>query len=220
MKLTVIGSGSKGNCYLLHDDKECLVIELGLPIKEVKKALDYNVLKIVGAVITHKHTDHARYCDDLVKMGFTIYKPFETSLMATNMGGFRIQAFPVIHDVDCFGFYIKHRDFGKLLYITDTAYVKQNFKNLCIDHMMLEVNYQDEYIDENAVNFNHKVKGHMSLNTCLEFIKSNATPNLKTITIIHMNKLTCDEYETVKRIKEIVPDVTVNVADKGLEINL
>ena len=40
MKLKVLGSNSQGNCYLLEDDHECLIIEAGVPIREVKKALD------------------------------------------------------------------------------------------------------------------------------------------------------------------------------------
>ena len=42
MKLRILGSSSSGNCYLLEDESECLVIEAGLPFKEVKKALDFN----------------------------------------------------------------------------------------------------------------------------------------------------------------------------------
>ena len=36
MKLTVIGSGSKGNCYILKGFREALIIECGVPFDEVK----------------------------------------------------------------------------------------------------------------------------------------------------------------------------------------
>ena len=47
MKLKVLGSSSAGNCYILESDTEALIIEAGLPFMEVKKALNFNVRKIV-----------------------------------------------------------------------------------------------------------------------------------------------------------------------------
>lgn len=58
MKLKVIGSGSSGNCYILESDNEALVIEAGLPFMEVKKALNFNIMKIKAVIITHIHSDH------------------------------------------------------------------------------------------------------------------------------------------------------------------
>lgn len=55
MEFKVIGSGSSGNCYLLESETECLVIEAGISFLEVKKALDFNIRKIVGVVISHRH---------------------------------------------------------------------------------------------------------------------------------------------------------------------
>ena len=58
MKLKVLGSSSSGNCYILESDTEALIIEAGLPFMEVKKALNFNVRKIVGVVVSHSHGDH------------------------------------------------------------------------------------------------------------------------------------------------------------------
>ena len=41
MKLKCLGSGSSGNCYILESDTEALIIEAGLPLKEVKIALGF-----------------------------------------------------------------------------------------------------------------------------------------------------------------------------------
>ena len=48
MHLKCLGSSSAGNCYLLENETECLMIECGIPIKEVKKAMNFNIRKIVG----------------------------------------------------------------------------------------------------------------------------------------------------------------------------
>ena len=34
MRLKVLGSGSSGNCYILENDNEALIIEAGLPFME------------------------------------------------------------------------------------------------------------------------------------------------------------------------------------------
>lgn len=62
MTLTVIGSGSAGNCYILQNETEALIIEAGLPFdKDVKKALGWDTSKIKAVIISHAHNDHAGY---------------------------------------------------------------------------------------------------------------------------------------------------------------
>ena len=52
MTLKCIGSGSSGNCYLLiSDNGETLILDCGLPIKEIKKGLDWNIKNVVGCVM-------------------------------------------------------------------------------------------------------------------------------------------------------------------------
>ena len=55
MELKVLGSGSSGNCYILENDNEALIIEAGLPFMEVKKALNFNVMKIKAVLVSHTH---------------------------------------------------------------------------------------------------------------------------------------------------------------------
>ena len=39
MRLNVLGSDSNGNCYILQTDTEALIIEAGVRMSDVKKAL-------------------------------------------------------------------------------------------------------------------------------------------------------------------------------------
>lgn len=61
MELKVLGSSSSGNCYIIDNGKEALILEAGVRFQEVKKALGYNLRKVVGCLITHRHQDHAKY---------------------------------------------------------------------------------------------------------------------------------------------------------------
>jgi phosphoribosyl 1,2-cyclic phosphodiesterase len=55
MKLSVLASGSSGNGYIIHNNDEAIVVETGVRFTEVKKALDFNISKIRGVVISHGH---------------------------------------------------------------------------------------------------------------------------------------------------------------------
>lgn len=39
--LKCLGSGSSGNCYLLSTATETLILDCGIPIKEIKRGLVY-----------------------------------------------------------------------------------------------------------------------------------------------------------------------------------
>ena len=69
IKLKVLGSGSSGNCYILENENEALIIEAGLPFMEVKKALNFNVMKIVGMISSHEHGDHYKYFEQYKNAG-------------------------------------------------------------------------------------------------------------------------------------------------------
>ena len=55
MFIKCLGSSSAGNCYLLEDDNEILILEAGISFKEVKKAIDFRVEKIKGVLVSHEH---------------------------------------------------------------------------------------------------------------------------------------------------------------------
>ena len=43
MKMNILGSSSKGNCYVLQNDSEAIIIEAGISLAEVKKALGWDL---------------------------------------------------------------------------------------------------------------------------------------------------------------------------------
>ena len=56
MYLKCLGSSSAGNCYLLtSNSEETLILDCGIPIKEIKKGLDWNIRGIKGMIISHAH---------------------------------------------------------------------------------------------------------------------------------------------------------------------
>lgn len=228
MKLKVLGSSSSGNCYILESDTEALIIEAGLPFMEVKKALNFNVRKIVGVVVSHSHGDHAKYIAEYQKSGLmylygNVHKQNDVTetrgIISIRYGEFVIRPFPLVHDVECYGFYIQHPDIGTLVYATDTEYIKYRFKNL--NHILVESNYRDDLIDNEAVNREHVLRGHMSLQTALDFISTNDNPALRNVVLLHLSDKNSDSEQFLQKTKETVKyGSDCYIAEKGLEVDL
>lgn len=218
MVLKVLGSSSSGNCYILESDTEALIIEAGISFREVKVALEFNVRKIVGVVAGHSHKDHSGFIDQY-KCICPIYKPYEVNKPYERFGNFFIKAFPLVHDVECYGFYIQHTDIGSLVYATDTEYIKYRFKN--INHILVEANYRDDLIDNEAVNYSHVMRGHMSLKTALDFISTNDNPALRNVILLHLSDKNSDSEQFLQKTKETVKyGADCYIAEKGLTISL
>ena len=59
MILKIINSNSDGNCYILENKEEALIIEAGVKIIEVKKTLNFDLSKVVGAIITQLYSNRS-----------------------------------------------------------------------------------------------------------------------------------------------------------------
>lgn len=222
MKLKVLGSGSSGNCYILENDTEALIIEAGVSFKEVKIALDFNIKKIVGVVVGHQHGDHAKYVSEYEKSGIPVFKPYESEMerQAKTYGRFTIKSFPLVHDVPCYGFLITQQKMGRLLYISDTQYCKYRFKNL--NHVLVEANYSKDILsvaEEDSEKRNHVLAGHMEIGTTCEFLRANNNPDLRNVVLMHLSAYNADPDRFEKMAAGVV-DAPVYIAKKGLEVDL
>ena len=218
MKLKCLGSGSSGNCYILENDTEALIIEAGVSLKKVKIALGFNIRKIVGVVASHSHGDHSSFIEQY-KGICPIYKPYEVITPNERFGNFFIKVFPLVHDVECYGFFIQHPDIGSLIYASDTEYIKYRFKNL--NHILVEANYSDDFVERDAVNREHVLRGHMSLKTALDFISTNDNPNLRTVCLLHLSVSNSDANYSLQKTKETVKyGADCYIAKKDQEISL
>ena len=228
MTLKVLGSESAGNCYLLESFFEIIILEAGISFHEVKKALNYDLRKVTACLITHSHGDHCKYAADYIKAGIDIYTSAETiqaaglsghrvhPIQANTMikiGEFKIIPFPGPHGVPTLGFLISHPFSGSILFVTDAACIPNKFNNL--SHILIEANYHDEILTSDRA-----VGKHMSLYTCLEFLKANDLRQVHNIVLLHLSHTNSDAKLFKKTVQTIAPNTTVWVADKNLEVYL
>lgn len=231
MKLKCLSSGSCGNCYaLVADDGETLLLDTGIPIIDIKRGLGWNVKNVVGAVVTHHHKDHSKSVIDLEVMGIPVFKPYENfEPIAIGKCEWRIQGFDLTTldgkwthtnadgtECPCYGFLITHPEMGKLLYITDTEFVKWRFAD--VNHILISCNYQKKYIDDgNLAKLIHVYKGHMELGTAKDFVLANKTDSLQNVILCHLSRDNAVHSECVAEVKKIVPMAHVDYAAAGKE---
>lgn len=63
LKFLSIGSGSSGNCYYLQTANDAMLIDAGVGIRTVKKALHDNGIRLDSVkriLVTHDHADHIK----------------------------------------------------------------------------------------------------------------------------------------------------------------
>lgn len=228
MKLTCLGSSSAGNCYLLQADSgETLILDCGIPIKEIKKGLNWNIKGVVGVLCTHKHLDHSKSLNDFKSMGIPIYAPYlKIDYMSMNMGGFTVKPFDLTtidgnwthtnaDGTTCpiFGFLITHKEIGRMLYITDCELIKWKFKD--INHILLGVNYDKDLVDTDNPKVNHVFRGHLSIDTACDFVKANDSDSLQNVIMCHLSSENADKDSFIEKMKNAVNGANVDVAEQG-----
>jgi phosphoribosyl 1,2-cyclic phosphodiesterase len=239
MKLKIINSGSVGNCYILENDSCALVIECGVNFKDIKQALDFNLQKVAGVLITHEHGDHCKAIKDVLAAGLNVHASAGTikamgrhshrflpmlKMSKINIGEFIVMAFDVKHDAEePFGFLIHHPECGNVLFVTDSYYVEHTFKGL--NQVIVEANYCPEIVKQRAADGKLHVSvadrvftSHMSIDTCLGLLKANDLSAVNNIVLIHLSDGNSNAAQFKRQVEELTGK-TVTVAAKNTEIN-
>lgn len=233
MFVRCIGTGSKGNSYALYDnDRKILLLDLGLPRKDILKAIDYRVSDVVGCLVTHSHLDHSKSVKDFEDMGISVWKPYKKPIkeeQRRKLGEFGVIAFPLLDkgmehwqhtntdgtECPCYGFYIYHKDMGKFVYITDTKCVSWDFSKAKLNYILISSNYDNDLLQDNKKR-EHVLRGHLSVQyVCNEFIKPNKSSSLRNVILCHLSHDNSDMDKMVAEVRKAAGNANVGVAKAG-----
>ena len=232
----VLASGSSGNGYLIETDNYCLIIEAVVRLSYIKTELNYDMSKICGCIITHEHKDHSRYINEYLKSGIrcclskgtkevlNINSPYLQEIYSGSIfkvGEYKILPFDTKHDCkEPVGYLINHRDFGNLMFATDTYYLPNKFRNL--NNIMIECNYSKELLDLDNIPINRKkriLNSHMSIDTCVNTLKANNLRDVRGIMLIHLSNDHSNAEGFKKRIEKET-GIPVIIAEKDVVMRL
>ena len=171
MNISVLASGSRGNCTLIHDDNNAVLIDMGISTRKLKHL---NIEDLDAIFITHEHIDHIRGLKTLTKnYNVPIYSKTATlkqiaitqkftdinlkncQALTTNnidIGNLAIKIFNISHDaIDPVGYTIsKYKDNAKtkkftekITLATDLGFVSETVQSALEDSdiLVLEANH-------------------------------------------------------------------------------
>lgn len=238
MKLKVLGSSSKGNCYILDNGYEAIVIEAGVPFIQVCQAMQFDTYRIKAVIVSHEHGDHAKYIQEYLNAYIPVYvtntdscrykhsmlRQHKMDVVSKLGGGFMYVPFLVKHDVECSGFYLYHKEMGFMLFATDTPYLSVSFD--IVNHLLIEANYSSRKINANLKRgdiseerMRRVILNHMSIDTAIETAERLNTGKLRNVVLLHLSDDNSDEDLFRCRMK-YATGIHTTVAKKGVVINV
>lgn len=219
MDINVIASGSSGNAYLIGDGRTRLLLDAGIPFRRIQIGCGFRTSTIDACLVTHRHGDHAAAIPKLIQRGIAVYSNADvaarykgvqelTERKEHTIGTLRILPFAAEHDVPCYGYQVTSTETGeKLVYITDSAYVRYTFTGLT--HIMIEANYAEDImlgnVRDDKIPFplaERVTQTHMSIDTLLELLRANDMTKVRQIYLLHLSDNNSDAEAFKKMVQQ------------------
>ncbi len=171
-----LASGSSGNCYYLESEEGGMLIDVGIPLNDIQRALAVKGLSldkghIKAILITHDHADHIRtvgilasryhlpvYASERVHRAISncryiyedisAYRRYISLHEPFTLLGFNIVPFKVPHDSrENYGYYISLRDFRFML-ATDIGSLTEDIIKYArqSNYLVVEANYDEDML--------------------------------------------------------------------------
>lgn len=196
MKITVIGSGSTGNCYYVETSNGAFILDAGIKLTNLVGVVDFN--KVDFCFISHQHKDHSQFANKIKMFGIEVIDTYSDEMIVNNFVGaksnnrYRIYRFPIQHGEEPNnGIIVEDLDAKeKLIYLTDFNMCKYDFRQIAIDHVMIECNYlESKVLDTTDFVELRRINTHMGLEGCISYLeKAFNKEAIKDIYLCHMSQ--------------------------------
>lgn len=248
MRLKVISTGSKGNCYMLEADGQTLILDAGVSWSKILPNLPRRIDSVAGCLVTHEHLDHAKAVPDLIRHSINValskgtlraiserkpeaYVKARNKLYTVGIGDcitfstFTIMPFQAEHDAnEPLGFLIRHDPTGDTaLYATDTYRLLNRYPG--VNYWLIECNYVMELAETlleepgKEFLFERLVRSHMSLDRLCNSLKANDLSKTRKIVLVHISQERGDPERMVDEVRSVTGIDTIAAID-GLDIEL
>lgn len=237
MIVKVLASGSKGNVTLIKTKKNNILIDAGLPFKNIEKRIEeFPNIDII--IITHTHDDHIKglrsyikkYNPCIITQSEDLLEKLDSEkITITNnyeLDNLKIELLTLSHDVKCSGIIIKEEK--ELVYITDTGYINNKIldKIKSKDMYIIESNHDIEKLRNGRYPFYLQQRilgdrGHLSNIDCSRYIEKIISEKTKNIVLAHLSEENNEEslaYNTTyEKIKEKNIKLYIAKQDEALD---
>ncbi len=214
MKISVLSSGSSGNCFYIENKDNSILVDAGISCKQIVERMNRikkNPADVKGIFITHEHSDHIKGADVFAReFNLPIFVNKKTSkncFLCSNeslintfktdettiIGGMEVRAFEKSHlGAEPVSYSITNGK--KISIITDAGYACKNIvENVSdSDFLCLESNHDIDMLDNGPYPWHLKKwvrsdKGHLSNMQASLCVMEHAPKKLKNIVLSHLS---------------------------------
>lgn len=229
-------SSSRGNLYTLTAaDGSRLLIECGVPWRQLIRALDYDLSSVRGCLVTHEHKDHSHSIQKLMTAGVDVYASGGTLEALGIVGerrahavapvthfmeiaGFKVIAAPTRHDAAEPVLYVIQADNEYMLFATDTSHIRQRWR-VWYSIIAIECSYNKDMLRDgvesgrvNETLAKRLLTSHMEESACLAYLRDYCDlSRCRQIHLLHMSGENIDREAARARIQSEVMIETVIV---------
>jgi phosphoribosyl 1,2-cyclic phosphodiesterase len=179
--------------------------------------------------------DHSKAVKDIMRAGIDCYmgrgtaEALEVSGHRANIikakqqfriGTWTILPFETQHDAFNLGFLLANQDGEKLLYATDTYFIRYRFQSLT--HIMIEANYNLDILKRNVdagavpkALKNRLLKSHFSLENVKRFLQANDLGKVQEIWLLHLSNGNSDAERFKREVMELTGKPVYIALEKG-----
>lgn len=169
-----LSSGSSGNCYYLGTEEHAILIDAGIPVKQIRTFLKNAGLefeKIMAVFVTHDHADHIKALGNIgEKCAVPVYATRETHIGINNnycmteklissvhyvekeipfqFHEFEVTPFEVPHDgTDNVGYRVRVGD-KVFCFVTDLGHITEAASKYILQaqYLVMEANYDEDML--------------------------------------------------------------------------
>lgn len=200
----MLASGSKGNAFILdtHDTK--ILIDCGTTQRYLKDAfarIGYDKNMFDSIFITHNHSDHISqirmfkdhpsiYSPEALVVDHELVLPYDT----INIGSISVLPLATSHDADVSVGYVIEAGGKKLVYMTDTGYVKDSDLKYMMDAdlIVLESNHDPQLLMSTRRPYMIKQRilsdyGHLSNDDAGRILSKIISDNTQEVILAHLS---------------------------------
>ncbi|MEN0052135.1 MAG: MBL fold metallo-hydrolase [Mucilaginibacter sp.] len=213
--ITSLNSGSNGNCYYVGNEREAILVDVGISCRETEKRmarLGLSMQKVKAIFVSHEHSDHIRGIPVLAKkFNLPVYITPGTLLHLGNsldmqlvhhlrefetvaIGELQVTSFPKEHDAsEPHSFIVSCRDINVGVFTDIGVVCDRLIRYFSQCHAaFLEANYDDEMLDNGGYPYYLKKrirggKGHLSNKQALALFNTHRPPHMTHLLLSHLS---------------------------------
>jgi phosphoribosyl 1,2-cyclic phosphodiesterase len=217
VKVTVLGSGSRGNAVACTANDTTIILDAGFPLRTLKKRAvrsGLDVSRLAAVFLTHEHNDHACGATLLARFaGCPVYAsrgtlgalpereevPVQTiaHLETLEIGPFEVTACRTMHDaVEPLAFAITGPDGEKTVLVYDLGRPTTPLRYLLrtADCLIIESNHDESMLRAGPYppSVRRRIggpEGHLSNRAAAELLVATCSASMETVVLAHVSEI-------------------------------